>query len=162
MYVYYGVLVIRGTAAWQVPLYQLLLPNASHVAPTWSHLGPLVQLGFLLVSWAPEKLPKQVKNQHFLIFVRTWFVAVWEPSWRFLGSVLCRLWNVLGSLGGVLESLGTSCAVSSGRLGVDLGRLKGVSGHLLASWDVLAASWGRLGASWRHLEASWGVLGERL
>ena len=104
------------------------------------------------MSWVPEKLPKQVLNQRFLIFVPTWVCgrlwAVLEVSWR------CR--------GPSLEGLGTSCEVSSGRLGVDLGRLKGMSGHLVASWDVLVASWGRLGASWRHLEASWGVLGERL
>ena len=95
----------------------------------------------------PEKLPKQVKNQHFLILVPTWVCGR-------LGGVLDNLWSVFGRLGGVLEGLGTSCAVFSGRLGVDFGRLKGVFGHLVASWSVLGRPGGVLGPSWGILEAS--------
>ena len=119
------------------------------------------------MSWAPEKLPKQVKNQHFLIFVPTWVCgrlgAVLEVSWKCLGPSLESIWTSWGRPGGSWNVLRGVFGSSWGGLG---GRLKGVSGHLVASWDVLAASWGRLGgrlgASWRHLEASWGVLGQRL
>ena len=46
MYVYYGVLLLRGTAAWQVLLYQFLLLNGPHVVPTWHPTcGALARLG---------------------------------------------------------------------------------------------------------------------
>ena len=104
-----------------VPIWSHLVPTWSYLVPTWSQFGPT--WGVLLVSWAPEKLPKQVKNQHFLIFVPTWVCgrlgAVLEVSWKCLGPSLERIWTSWGRPGG--------------------------SGNVLRG--VFGSSWGGLGAS---------------
>ena len=102
-----------------VPLWSQLVPTWSRLVPTWSQFGP--NWGVLLVSWAPEKLPKQVKNQHFLIFVPTWVCgrlgAVLEVSWKCLGPSLERIWTSWGRPGGSWNFLRGVFGSSWGGLG---------------------------------------------
>ena len=124
--------------------------------------------GVLLVSWAPEKLPKQVKNQHFLIFVPTWVCgrlgAVLEVSWKCLEPSLERIGTSWGRPGGSWNVLRGVFGSSWGELGAS-GRVWascGVLGRLRTSWQHLGAVLGHLGGILKRFGASWGSVFGRL
>ena len=137
------------------------------MAPTWSHLGPLVQLGSYLVP----------TRSHFglhLVPLGPTLVSV-SPHLVSVSSHLVPIWSQLGGSSGVLGSRKASKTSEEStlfdfctHLGLwpSWGRL---GGFLEVSWAVFGAYWDVLGASWRVLERlarclrvvlgwTWGVL----